>query len=159
MQRVHLVHPARRPAGAAGVGLVLALPDCRGGRPRRLPEPGLGRGVGAVQDLAVERQLGLQLRQVVAAIERLGGLRARGDYSAIDWLSHGHGWTHVIPEGGHLPQADPPGAADEVGRVIRVGNASMSVQRHRRRRGCNEGPLTISSVILIHSVLRCLEHN
>ena len=74
MQRVHLVHPARRPAGAAGVGLVLALPDGRGGRPRRLPEPGLGRGVGAVQDLAVERQLGLQLLQVVAAIEGLGGL-------------------------------------------------------------------------------------
>ena len=38
--------------------------------------------------------------------------------------------THVIPEGRHLPEADPPGAADEVGRVIRVGDAPVSVDRH-----------------------------
>ena len=114
-----------------GVGLVLALPDGRGG-PRSLPEPGLGRGVGAVQDLAVEGQLGLQLLQVVAAVEGLGGLRenqqesvrVRGSYEEVRYA------THVIPEGGHLPEADPPGAADEVGRVIRVGDAPVSVDRH-----------------------------
>ena len=131
MQRVHLVHPARRPGAAGGgVDLVLALPDGGGrGRPRGLPEPGLGRGVGAVQDLAVERQLGLQLLQVVAAVEGLGGLR-EGEID--DGQSHlvGIRSTHVIPEGGHLPQADSPGAADKVGRVVRVGDAPVSVYRH-----------------------------
>ena len=93
MQGVHLVHPSRRPA-VPGVGLVLDLPDGRGG-PRGLPEPGLGRGVGAVQDLAVERQLGLQLLQVVAAVEGLGGLRenqqesvrVRATWCGVPWIA------------------------------------------------------------------------
>ena len=90
MQGVHLIHPARRPAAAAAatddVDLVFVLPDGRGGccsRPRRLPEPRLGRGVGAVQDLAVERQLRLQLLQVVATVEGFGGLRAREGGGAV----------------------------------------------------------------------------
>ena len=135
MQGVHLVHPSCRPA-VTGVGLVLDLPDGRGG-PRSLPEPGLGRGVGAVQDLAVEGQLGLQLLQVVAAVEGLGGLRENQQESVCVYVLRGSldsrvkkCATHVIPEGRHLPEADPPGAADEVGRVIRVGDASVSVDRH-----------------------------
>ena len=64
--------------------------------------------------------------------------------------------THVIPEGGHLPEADSPGAADEVGRVVRVGDATVSVYRHRgRRRRCNEMKGRLPFRLFLYCTFRC----
>ncbi len=72
VHRVQLVHPPRVALLVRGL-LAGGLPDGHGG----LAQPGLRRRVGVVQDVAVEGELRLQSLQVVATVERLGGLVIR----------------------------------------------------------------------------------